>query len=106
MSEMTQQDNEALIRSINYWIENWDFECPALFGLEKSDLEAISTNWPNSYANNRELVLLACLGSLRELLFGASAVPQNIVKELIGINYEQASELRNSLHQQYKKYEL
>ena len=98
MMNFTAIENEALLKSIQYWIDKWDFECPTLFGLEKSDMIEIAKEWPTSLSTNEERTLIACLGSLRELLHGASAVSRTIVPEIIGIQYEEASALCGKIH--------
>lgn len=98
MKNLTAIENEALLKSIQYWIDKWDFECPTLFGLEKSDLIEIVKEWPASLSTDEERTLTACLGSLRELLHGASAVSRSVVSEIIGIQYEEASALCGKIH--------
>ena len=75
MTNYSAKEKEALENAIHYWIEKWDFECPTLFGLEKTDLIEVAKSWPVSLSTDRERTLIACLGSLRELLHGASAIP-------------------------------
>lgn len=106
MKQITQKNSDALLHSINYWIEHWDWEYPTLFGLEQSEFQLIANNWPTSLSSENKITLIACLGSLRELLYGASAVSKTNVQNIIGINYEQASELCSSINQQLEKYEL
>ena len=79
-------------------IDKWDFECPTLFGLEKSDLIEMVKNWQASLSTGEKRTLIACLGSLRELLHGASAVSKAKVPEFIGIEYEEASALCRRIH--------
>ncbi len=93
MKALTSEENEAIIKSIMYWIDKWDFECSTLFGLEKSDMEVIARDWTNSLAGNTEQTLIACLGSLREILYGASALPKTKIVDVLGISSEQAQNL-------------
>lgn len=98
MTNFTAIEKDALLKSIQYWIDKWDFECPTLFGLERSDLVGIVKGWPTSLSTSEEHTLIACLGSLRELLHGASAVSRSVVPEIIGIPYEEASALCGQIH--------
>ena len=98
MMNFTAIEMEALLKSIQYWIDKWDFECPTLFALEKSDLVELVKTWPASLSTDEERTLIASLGSLRELLHGASAVSKEKVPELIGIEYEEASALCGRIH--------
>lgn len=103
MKEITTQESEALLKSIVYWVENWDFECPILFGLEKSEMEGIAKSWPISLTQNANAALLACLGSLREILYGASSLQKSEVLVVLGITYSQASELCEEIHAECKR---
>jgi len=98
MMNLTAIEKEALLKSIQYWIDKWDFECPTLFGLEKSDLIEVVKKWPVSLSADEERTFIACLGSLRELLHGASAVSRAVVPEIIGIQYKEASALCEKIH--------
>ena len=98
--DFTAIENEVLLKSIQYWIDKWGFECSTLFGLEKSDLTEIVKDWPASLSADEGRTLIACLGSLRELLNGASAVSWEVVPEIIGIQYEEASALCGKIHSQ------
>lgn len=104
MKNITSAESEALIKSILYWIKKWDFECPTLFGLEKTEMENIANSWPVSLTGNPKIALLACLGSLREILYGASALPKSEVSAVLGINYEHASELCNEVYTECQDY--
>jgi hypothetical protein len=98
MTNFTAIEKDALLKSIQYWIDRWDFECPTLFGLERSDLVEIVKGWPASLSINEKCTFIACLGSLRELLHGASAVSRSAVPAIIGIPYEEASALCGKIH--------
>lgn len=102
MTNFTAIEKDALLKSIQYWSDKWDFECPTLFGLKRSDLVEIVKEWPASLSTSEERTLVACLGSLRELLHGASAVSRSVVPEIIGIPYEEASALCGQIHSEYK----
>jgi len=93
MNEFTTEESQAIYKSIQYWIDKWDWECPTLFGLEKFDMEAVVNRWPNALKENREIALKASLGSLGELLYGASAVPKSKISEILGMSYDQSEEL-------------
>ncbi len=90
---VSEENKEALIKALDYWIDHWDFECPTLFGLERSDLQKVALDLTEGLNNNKEIVLLACLSSLAELLYGASAVPKTKLHDLLGIDFYSASSL-------------
>lgn len=98
MTNFTAIEKDALLKSIQYWIDRWDFESPTLFGVERSDLVEIVKGWPASLSINEKCTLIACLGSLRELLHGASAVSRSAVPTIVGIPYEEASTLCGKIH--------
>lgn len=102
---MNERETIALLKAIKYWIANWDFECPTLFGLEKAQLEEVVDGWPKSLLQNERLALLVCLGSLRELLFGASAISEHAVQSVIGLSYEEASNLCTLVRQRLQDKE-
>ncbi len=106
MIKFSNAENYAITRCLEYWISNWDCECPTLFGLRLSDFSNIAKDWPDSYVKNQEIALLACLDSFRELLYGASALPKNRIKEQIGLSYKESSELVNRISKEYEKFEL
>ena len=34
---------------MQYWLEHWDWECPTLFGLNKSELQQVCDEWPDTF---------------------------------------------------------
>jgi hypothetical protein len=100
MNQFTSEELNTLKNAIQYWIANWDFECPTLFGIEKSDLLEVSANWPNALDDDTERALVSCLGSLREMLHGASAINEQAVAATLGVSYDQASVLCSVIHSQ------
>ena len=101
MTEFTDTETDALVKAICYWVEEWDIECPTLFGLEREDLEDVARNWPGSLEYDKNRTLLACLVSLGEILHGASALPRSRITGMIGINYEAASNLCRLVQSKY-----
>jgi len=89
---------EALARALGYWSRHWDFECPVLFGIELHELNDVRSHWPSIPKGSEHQASLALLGSLRELLYGASAVPRLRVPEVIGLTYERADALCREVH--------
>jgi len=86
-----------MLRSLEYWIKHWDWECPTVFGLELSKFQSIVNTWPEALIQNEEIAVLAIFGSFREFLHGASSVRPNQVSNITGINFEHANELLNRL---------
>lgn len=79
-----EMEVEALRRAFAYWLENWDWECPTLFGIDRDELRVVLEGWPNPRVDD-ETTALAALGALRELLDGASANPGPEVERLLGL---------------------
>ena len=67
-----------------YWLEHWDWECPTLFGLNKSELQQVCDEWPDTFEKGSVLAGRAVSNSLGELLWGASALPDSKVLSLFG----------------------
>jgi hypothetical protein len=97
ISDLSTLEQESLPRILAYWVEHWDWECPALFGLELVEFQAILACWPAGLTNNEETTALAIIGSLRELLYGASAVRPERVEEISGVSREAAIEVLGRL---------
>ena len=91
-------NHRPLQLALQYWERHWDFECPTLFGIEHEQLRDVLSSWPTVPEHLEEIAGLALLGSLRELLYGASAVPHANLPGLIGLSYAQADELCTQIH--------
>lgn len=89
---------------MSYWLANWDWECATLFGMELEELQAVLEAWPDS-ATQRETEASAAIGSLRELLFGASTPPRAELPQILGIDYEAAVALCERVHALYRSHE-
>ena len=96
-STLSDSDQQAVRRAMEYWVRHWDWECPTLFGLELDELIRTVETWPRVAAGSEETTCLAAVGAVREL-FGGSAPPRAELTELIGLSYEQASELAAAVH--------
>jgi len=94
---LTTLEQVAIRNAMHYWLSHWDSECPTLFGLEQLELGNVAQNWPRSAEQNGEAVALAVCGSLRELLYGASAVSRARVTEIVGLSFEQTETLLHRL---------
>jgi hypothetical protein len=93
LAAISPESQQALARSLRYWSEHWDFECPTLFGIELSELNEVRAKWPAVPSGNEFNTALALLGALRELLYGASALPKAEIPSVIGLSYESAEVL-------------
>lgn len=89
---------DALLAALRYWLAHWDAECPTLFGVGHAELEALVSTWPEVRPGGELSAALALNGALRELLYGASAVPEAALTSLIGLTCEQAGALCERLH--------
>ena len=96
--DLTDSQQSAISRALGYWAERWDWECPTLFGLELAELQEIIASWPDSLSSGSNGVALAIQGSLRELLFGASAPPPDSLPRLIGVTQVEAVALLEAIH--------
>ncbi len=94
---LSDSDQQAVRRAMDYWVRNWDWESPTLFGLELDELIRTVETWPCVAAGSSEATCLAAVGAVREL-FGGSAPPRAELTKLIGLSYEQASELATAVH--------
>jgi len=95
---LSVDERAQVLRAMNYWIDHWDFECPALFGIELEDLECVIQSWPKTTAEHPEKQALAALGALRELLYGASTPPREQLPSILGLDYKSAGELCTKVH--------
>lgn len=97
ISDLSAIEQDSLLRTLNYWIDRWDWECPTLFGLEQSDFQALVNAWPQCTMLQEETAALAIAGGLREILHGASALRSETLTNLIGISQSEACALLNRL---------
>ncbi len=97
LPNLSATDQDALRRTLNYWINHWDWECPTLFGLERSDLQALVSTWPQCLVLQEKTAVLAIISGLREILYGSSAVKIELVDQFIGISYSEACQSLNFL---------
>jgi hypothetical protein len=44
-TQITVDEEAALAQVLAYWCAKWDFECPALFGLEREEFEKAVRMW-------------------------------------------------------------
>ncbi len=96
-STLSDSDQLAVRRAMEYWVHHWDWESPTLFGLELDELMRTIETWPRVTAGHEEATCLAAVGAVREL-FGGSAPTKAEPTDLIGLSYEQASELAAAVH--------
>ena len=96
VSKISDADQQAVRQAMQYWVEHWDQECATLFGIELDELRL---------ALRRSPLLLgepgleaAAIGALRELLYGASSLPRAAVQGAIGISFDQAEALMETLN--------
>jgi hypothetical protein len=94
---LSHSAEEATRRALAYWVEQWDWECATLFGIERDELSAVLLAWPTILPGTEEHASLAVIGAYRELLHGASAVARSEVEAKIGVTYEQACSLLEQL---------
>jgi hypothetical protein len=117
---LTVTEQEIVRRALQYWDddEHWDFECPTLFGFERSELQSVLQSWPlllstttgpgaaasrdskaaappttSNQKEREQKERLAAIGALRELLLGASTAPKSQIPRILGVNYDTACRL-------------
>lgn len=93
---------EQVLRAMSYWRIHWDWECPTLFGIELEDLEQVIRSWPDTTPELREKRALAAIGSLRELLYGASTPQRDKLPSILGLDYIGAGTLCTKVHSLYR----
>lgn len=93
VSKISDVDQQAVRRAMEYWVEHWDWECPTLFGIELDELKRVLRRWPFIDDDDAPTLESAAVGALRELLYGASSLPRAAVEKTIGISYDQAEML-------------
>ena len=99
---LSSAEQEQVLRAMNYWRTHWDWECPTLFGIELEDFELVIRSWPNTTAELRENQALAAIGSLRELLYGASTPQRDKLPSILGLDYNSAEALCTKVHSLYR----
>lgn len=82
--ELSTLDQELVLSSMKYWDENWDFECPALFGIEQDDLRTVIQAWPENLKSGGSVVGRAISHSFSELLWGASSLSNAELVRVLG----------------------
>lgn len=87
---------------MNYWLKNWDFECPTLFGIEKGELQQVCNNWPIAFDNSSVATGLAISGSFRELLWGASSLPDLQILELLNMSKDEVEKFYEHISEYVK----
>ena len=97
LSKISDVDQQAVRRAMEYWVEHWDWECPTLFGIELDELKRVLHHWPLIEDDDEPELESATVGALRELIYGASSLPRAAVQEAIGISYDQAETLIEAL---------
>ncbi len=87
---------------MRYWVENWDFECPTLFSIGLEDLEKVIEEWPKGI-NNRDVDAgRAVANSYGELLWGASALSNAKMVELLELPKKEVEKFYKSIHEEMK----
>ena len=70
---------------LSYWELHWDWECPTLVGLELKEYREAADMWRATLDLALPQVAFAMLGALREFLYGASAVKDEAVMTIAGM---------------------
>ena len=98
VSQISNVDQQAILRAMQYWVEHWDDECPTLFGIELDQLKTALHRWPSTVGEDEPMVKAVAIGALRELLYGASALPPVALQSMLGISYDDAETLTQGLY--------
>jgi hypothetical protein len=101
-ASLTPSEQDQVRAALAYWRDHWDFECSTLFGIELEELIAVLSRWPKAGALSKETEALAVIGSLRELLYGASTPRRERLPSILGIEYEAATALCTKVHGLYR----
>jgi len=94
---LSEIQKSHVIDIIEYWINNWDWECPTLFGVSYEDFSVFASAWPRSVEDMSPIAERVIFGALRELLYGASALSPAEIKEILGVSYEEAESILREL---------
>jgi hypothetical protein len=70
---------------------------PTLFGLERSDLSKVLKEWPLSLEQQEPIATLAIQGALREVLYGASTIPDDKIESVSGLSMNDLEALAQRL---------
>ena len=97
VSQIPNVGQLAIRRAMQYWVKHWDDECPTLFGIDLDELKTALHCWPLTVGEDEPMVKAAAIGALRELLYGASALPTVEFQSALGISYDEAEILIQGL---------
>jgi hypothetical protein len=99
IKRLSHEDQDAIRLAMEYWHACWDWESPTLLGIDFVEFDHVVSDWPNVRKGDEDVATLAAIGSLRELLLGASAQPNSAIQSVIGIPYDRAASLLEQLSQ-------
>ena len=106
MIELSENENLAIVRTFEYWLSRWDWECPVLLGIELSSLNRMKVNWPTSLVDNYEAAIAICRDCLRELLYGANSLSTGKFISDLGFPHEAYVSLLNKFSKECEHFEL
>ena len=88
--KLTDAQKLTVGRALSYWDEQWDWESPVLFGLSHDKYRRLAASWPGNSKGH----VLAAVGALRELLYGASCVKEDeALRATIGVGKAEGAEI-------------
>ena len=98
-SKGTGWQDTAVAHALAYWIAHWDWESPTLFGISEEEFTLIAAAWSTGRQplSGADAHWIAAIGALRELLYGACAIPALRVPEVLGIESPRAEALLERL---------
>ena len=85
-TDFSAAEQSAVLKAMTYWVNNWDEECPTLFGMPREAMVVVIEAWPYTALDSDGRAFSAAVGSLRELLFGATSVSDREIEEIMGIS--------------------
>ena len=100
--ELSDSDDKLILNIMKYWVDNWDFECPTLFGIELEDLQNVIDKWPEALLSNSVHAGRAVSASFGELLWGASSLSDARVKSEFGKSKDDLEAFYKSIHEEIK----
>ena len=93
VSNISDLNQQAVCRAMEYWVAHWDRECATLFGIDLDELKEHLHSFPLRMECAQSNVQNTAVNVLNELLNGASALPRDAVEKTLGISFESAKEL-------------
>jgi hypothetical protein len=93
LSNLTDAQQSAVQRALEYWVSRWDWESPLLFGRQRSEIQEMLSSWPECWINDECEISHAVLCAFSELLHGGSTPSESSLQAAIGLRQSEAAAL-------------